>query len=78
MLNLGVFFWLQNGYASHQKDKNMTGQKRRRKGSESYEEPSLFTAFLTSLGFYILMFLGYVSSLLFTPKIAQEKNREVS
>lgn len=67
---------LQNGYAAHHKDE-MTRLKPRRKGSESFEDPSLFTAFMTSLGFYILMFLGYVSSLLFTPKIAKEKNREV-
>lgn len=52
--------------------------KTRRRGSESFEQPSLFTSFMTGLGFYILMILGYINSLLFTPKIAKEMNREVS
>ncbi|KAL4715336.1 hypothetical protein ACJJTC_015107 [Scirpophaga incertulas] len=37
---------------------------------------SLLTALLTHLGLYILMILGFVNQLLFTPKVATEKNRE--
>lgn len=43
---------------------------------ESMEPPRLFTAALTQISFYILMFLGYLSQALFPPKIAKEKNRE--
>ncbi|XP_028170141.1 serine palmitoyltransferase 3 [Ostrinia furnacalis] len=42
----------------------------------SFEHCSLLTAALTQLGLYILMFLGFVNQLLFTPKVATEKNRE--
>ncbi|RVE45313.1 hypothetical protein evm_010018 [Chilo suppressalis] len=42
----------------------------------SFEKSSLLTAVLTHLGLYILMFLGFVNQLLFTPKVATEKNRE--
>lgn len=41
------------------------------------EKSSLLTAALTHLGLYILMFLGFVNQLLFKPKVATEKNREV-
>ncbi|CAG9785357.1 unnamed protein product [Diatraea saccharalis] len=43
---------------------------------ESFEKSTLLTAVLTHLGLYILMFLGFVSQLLFTPNVATEKNRE--
>lgn len=43
---------------------------------ESFEKESIFTTALTHFGFYILMFLGFVNQLLFTPKVAQEKNRK--
>jgi serine palmitoyltransferase len=33
---------------------------------------------MTYLGFYLLMFLGYINQLFFTPKVAMEKNRDVS
>lgn len=42
----------------------------------SFEKCTLLTAALTHLGLYILMFLGFVNQLLFTPKVATEKNRE--
>lgn len=42
---------------------------------ESFERPSIITAFLTYMGFYILMFLGYMSQALFPPKMTQQKNR---
>ncbi|XP_034936564.1 serine palmitoyltransferase 2 [Chelonus insularis] len=43
---------------------------------ESFERESLFTSALTHLGFYILMFLGFISQLLFAPKVAREQNRK--
>lgn len=42
----------------------------------SFEKCTLLTAALTHFGLYILMFLGFVNQLLFTPKVATEKNRE--
>ncbi|CAH2217227.1 jg21365 [Pararge aegeria aegeria] len=44
----------------------------------SFEKCSLLTAALTNLGLYLLMFLGFVNQLLFKPKVATERNREVS
>lgn len=43
----------------------------------SFEKCTLLTAALTHVGLYILMFLGFVNQLLFKPKVATEKNREV-
>ncbi|XP_068632782.1 serine palmitoyltransferase 2 isoform X2 [Battus philenor] len=42
----------------------------------SFEKCSLLTAALTQLGLYLLMFLGFLNRLLFTPKVATERNRE--
>lgn len=44
---------------------------------ESFEKVPLITAALTHLGFYILMFLGFINQLFFVPKVATEKNRQV-
>ncbi|CAG5019799.1 unnamed protein product [Parnassius apollo] len=41
-----------------------------------FEKCSLLTAALAHLGFYMLMFLGFINSFLFTPKVATERNRE--
>nr|CAD7393018.1 unnamed protein product [Timema cristinae] len=46
------------------------------RGKESFENAPFFTAILTYLGFYHLMFLGYINMLFFTPKVAREQNRE--
>jgi hypothetical protein len=48
------------------------------RSKESFEEVPLYTAVMTYLGFYLLMFLGYLNQLFFTPEVAIEKNREVS
>lgn len=45
---------------------------------ESFESMPFVTACLTYLGFYLLMLLGLINQLLFTPKVAKEMNREVS
>jgi len=47
------------------------------RSKESFEKVPFVTAALTHLGFYILMFLGFINQLFFVPKIATEKNREV-
>lgn len=44
--------------------------------NESFESPSLITAFLAQLSFYILMLLGFLSQTLFPLKIVREKNRD--
>ncbi|KAK9730022.1 Aminotransferase class I and II [Popillia japonica] len=44
--------------------------------NESFEPPSFLTSCLTQLGFYILMFLGYISQAIFPPKVAKEENRD--
>ncbi|CAG4961737.1 unnamed protein product [Parnassius apollo] len=41
-----------------------------------FEKCSLVTAVLAHLGLYLLMFLGFINKLLFTPKVATERNRE--
>lgn len=47
------------------------------KSKESFESIPLLAACLTYLGFYFLMLLGFLNQLLFTPKVATEKNRQV-
>lgn len=47
------------------------------RSKESAEKVPFITAALTHLGFYILMFLGFINQLFFVPKVAREKNREV-
>lgn len=48
------------------------------RSKESFERVPFITAALTHLGFYILMILGFINHLFFTPKVAKEYNREVS
>lgn len=43
---------------------------------ESFEDVPLITACLTYLGFYLLMILGFINKIFFTPKVATEKNRD--
>lgn len=47
------------------------------RSKESFESIPLLAACLTYLGFYFLMLLGFLNQLLFTPKVATEKNRQV-
>ncbi|GFG39156.1 hypothetical protein Cfor_06464 [Coptotermes formosanus] len=51
-------------------------KKKPGRSNESFEEVPLYTAVMTYLGFYLLMFLGYINQLFFTPKVAMEKNRD--
>lgn len=62
---------LSNGDVHH----DLYNAKPKKEMLESFERPSIITAFLTYMGFYILMFLGYMSQALFPPKMTQQKNR---
>jgi len=44
---------------------------------ESYEKMPLYTSIMASLGFYFLIFIGLINHIIFTPKVATEKNRKV-
>lgn len=57
-----------------QKPKDTEASDRSR---ESFERAPFISAAFTHLGFYILMFLGFINQLLFTPKVAREQRREV-
>lgn len=59
---------LQNGV--HKK-------KPRRPFVESFEKIPLLTAATTFIGFYLMLLMGYISSIVFTPKVARENNRKV-
>lgn len=48
------------------------------KPKESFEPIPLLVACLTYMGFYFLMLLGFLNQLFFAPKVAKERNREVS
>jgi hypothetical protein len=64
-----------------QETKDSNGRPPKKKpdrSKESFEEVPLYTAVMTYLGFYLLMFLGYINQLFFSPKVAMEKNRDVS
>jgi hypothetical protein len=52
-------------------------KKAKRPFVESFEKMPLLTAATTFVGFYLMLLMGYFSSLMFTPKVAQEKNRKV-
>lgn len=55
-----------------------TGKKQHDKPKESFEPIPMLAACLTYLGFYFLMLLGFLNQLIFPPKVAKERNREVS
>jgi len=44
---------------------------------ESYEKMPIYTSIMASLGFYFLIFIGLINHIIFTPKVATEKNRKV-
>ncbi|XP_058803174.1 serine palmitoyltransferase 2 [Phymastichus coffea] len=43
---------------------------------ESFERVPFITAAFTYFGFYVLMFLGFINQLLFTPNVAREQRRK--
>lgn len=71
-----------NGKKSHWNDGNdepmSAGKKQHDKPKESFEPIPMLVACLTYVGFQFLMLLGFLSQLIFPPKVAIERNREVS
>ncbi|KAG5674397.1 hypothetical protein PVAND_004371 [Polypedilum vanderplanki] len=65
----------KNGSIESNQDIN-NQYKRDENFKESFEQPTLITACLTYLGFYLLMIIGYINQLFFVPKVATEKNRD--
>lgn len=53
-------------------------QQQHDKPKESFEPIPMLVACLTYMGFQFLMLLGFLSHLIFPPKVAIERNREVS
>lgn len=72
---------ISNGFSKHQPE-SLPQMMYDDYGSEpepqksSYEQVPLHTACFTYLGFYLLMILGYINQLFFTPKVATEKHRD--
>lgn len=69
---------LTNGSHSVQQQKYEAKASEQISSKESFERTPYVTACLTYVGFYILMLLGFLSQFLYKPKVAIEKNREVS
>ncbi|XP_011630957.1 serine palmitoyltransferase 2 [Pogonomyrmex barbatus] len=69
-------YTLTNNGHVHSHGSTKAKLQRASQSKESFEKVSFITAALTHLGFYILMFLGFINQLFFFPKIATEKNRE--
>ena len=74
---------VSNGHAGLQSNGRVQFPEKERKAEsteprskESFERVPFITAALTHLGFYILMILGFINHLFFTPKVAKEYNRE--
>ncbi|KAK2576020.1 hypothetical protein KPH14_007372 [Odynerus spinipes] len=65
-----------NGHGRFSKTQEKDDTREKSRSKESFEKVPFLTAALTHLGFYILMFLGFINQLFFIPKIAQERNRE--
>ncbi|KAL7286085.1 hypothetical protein TKK_0019601 [Trichogramma kaykai] len=57
------------------KTKSKDCQVKSSKNKESFEKVPFITAALTHFGFYVLMLLGFINQLLFTPNVAKEKFR---
>lgn len=68
---------LSNGFSKYQLEPQpMECDFIKEPQKSSYEQVPLHTACFTYLGFYLLMILGYINQLFFTPKVATEKHRE--
>ncbi|XP_012271798.1 serine palmitoyltransferase 2 [Orussus abietinus] len=70
-----------NGHYAPKSNGSVTSLKKRKppkgvKFEESCEKVPFIPAALTHFGFYVLMFLGFINQLLFTPKVTREQNRE--
>lgn len=67
-----------NGIHNQKGDTLPTGKKQHERSKESFEPIPLVAACLTYMGFYFLMLLGFLNQMIFPPKVATERNREVS
>lgn len=74
---------ISNGFTNHRMSSSpsMVNQQKKYDYSQesqksSYEQVPMHTACFTYLGFYLLMILGYINQLFFTPKVATEKHRD--
>ncbi|XP_060532546.1 serine palmitoyltransferase 2 isoform X2 [Cylas formicarius] len=65
---------LKNGYIK-EKFRDQHGHPKTKVLRESFEPPTFVTAAMTQISFYILMFLGFLSQLLFPPKLVKETGR---
>jgi hypothetical protein len=70
-------FYVQFLGGSKDEKESWTHPIKSSKYNESFEKVPFITAALTHFGFYILMFLGFINQLLFTPNVAKEQNRKV-
>ncbi|XP_049763427.1 serine palmitoyltransferase 2 isoform X2 [Schistocerca cancellata] len=76
-----VFTERKNGLIRDMQDvkkvDELFNKEKPKRSKESFEQVPLYTAIMTFIGFYLLMFLGYFNQIFFTPKVAKEKsNRE--
>ncbi|XP_026475978.1 serine palmitoyltransferase 2-like [Ctenocephalides felis] len=67
---------ISNGHIKHTAQHKKFDYNDPHRLKESFEHVPLHTACLTYLGFYLLMILGFLNQLFFTPKVATEKNRK--
>ncbi len=83
-VDISVLFWFcyfQDGLLS--KGYQGLGEPRNRNGSESFEEVPMYVAFLTLMGYFILVVVGFIKEAgeaviaWFIPSQNPEKNREV-
>ena len=68
----------ENNNFVNQLDNKLASCEKTEQCKESFEEIPFYTKWLTSLGFYLLMIVGYMSQLLFKPKVTVERYRAVS
>lgn len=69
---------IANGVHNQKVETVSTGRKQHDKPKESFEPIPMIVACLTYMSFYFLMLLGFLNRLIFLPKVATERNREVS
>nr|AOO86839.1 serine palmitoyltransferase [Laodelphax striatellus] len=73
---------IQNGkvngaiVAATSNQQNGINPKEKRKSKESFEVVPLYTAVITYIGFYMLLFLGYLNQFFFTSKAVEEEHRD--
>lgn len=69
---------MPNGIHNQKADMVSTVKKQHERSKESFEPIPLVIACLTYMSFYFLMLLGFLNQMIFPPKVATERNREVS